>query len=99
MREKFPDEKSSEKLDDKTMEKLSNVKVILVNAPCSKSALMNPMDFLFQEGAGDITKDNKRVLLILNTICIQMSDFCVTSQLITKMRKEFQTLSKKRNAC
>jgi hypothetical protein len=52
MRERFPDEKSNEKLDEKTIEKLLNVKVILVNAPCSKSALMNPMDFLFQEGAG-----------------------------------------------
>jgi hypothetical protein len=53
MRERFPDEKSNEKLDEKTIEKLLNVKVILVNAPCSKSALMNPMDFLFQEGAGE----------------------------------------------
>lgn len=30
--------------------KLETVKVILINAPCSKSALMNPMEFLFQEG-------------------------------------------------
>jgi hypothetical protein len=30
--------------------KLENVKVVLINAPCSKSALMNPMEFLFQEG-------------------------------------------------
>jgi hypothetical protein len=52
MREKFPDEKSNDRLDDKVIEKLLNVKVILVNAPCSKSALMNPMEFLFQEGTG-----------------------------------------------
>lgn len=32
--------------------KLENAKVILINAPCSKSALMNPMEFLFQEGEG-----------------------------------------------
>lgn len=30
--------------------RLENAKVILINAPCSKSALMNPMEFLFQEG-------------------------------------------------
>lgn len=30
--------------------RLENVKVVLVNPPCSKSALMNPMEFLFQEG-------------------------------------------------
>lgn len=30
--------------------KLENVKVVLLNAPCSKTALMNPMEFLFQEG-------------------------------------------------
>lgn len=30
--------------------KIETVKVILINAPCSKSALMNPMEFLFQEG-------------------------------------------------
>lgn len=35
------------KADDPRME---SVKVILINAPCSKSALMNPMEFLFQEG-------------------------------------------------
>ena len=32
--------------------KIENAKVILVNAPCSKSALMNPMEFLFEEGEG-----------------------------------------------
>ena len=32
--------------------RLENVKVILINAPCSKSALMNPMEFLFEEGEG-----------------------------------------------
>ncbi len=32
--------------------KLETVKVILLNAPCSKSALMSPMEFLFQEGEG-----------------------------------------------
>lgn len=32
--------------------RLENAKVILINAPCSKSALMNPMEFLFQEGEG-----------------------------------------------
>lgn len=30
--------------------KTDNAKIILINAPCTKSALMNPMDFLFQEG-------------------------------------------------
>lgn len=34
--------------------RLENVKVILINAPCSKTALMNPMEFLFQEGEGCI---------------------------------------------
>jgi 16S rRNA C967 or C1407 C5-methylase (RsmB/RsmF family) len=43
MREDFLEVKS----DDARLE---NVKVILVNAACSKSALMNPMEFLFQEG-------------------------------------------------
>jgi hypothetical protein len=32
--------------------KLDTVKVILINAPCTKSALMSPMEFLFQEGEG-----------------------------------------------
>jgi hypothetical protein len=39
------------KVEDPRME---SVKVILINAPCSKSALMNPMEFLFQEGEGKI---------------------------------------------
>jgi len=43
------DEFQNAKLDDSRLE---NVKVILVNAPCSKSALMNPMEFLFEEGEG-----------------------------------------------
>ncbi len=43
MKEDFLDIKS----DDARLE---NAKVILVNAACSKSALMNPMEFLFQEG-------------------------------------------------
>jgi len=43
MREEF----QTVKYDDP---KLENAKVILVNAPCSKSALMNPMEFLFEEG-------------------------------------------------
>lgn len=30
--------------------KTENAKIILINAPCSKSALMNPMEFLFEEG-------------------------------------------------
>ena len=38
------------KIEDPRME---SVKVILINAPCSKSALMNPMEFLFQEGEGN----------------------------------------------
>ena len=33
--------------------KLDNSKVILINAPCTKSALMNPMEFLFHEGEGN----------------------------------------------
>lgn len=45
MREEF----QTVKYDDP---KLENAKVILVNAPCSKSALMNPMEFLFEEGEG-----------------------------------------------
>ncbi len=45
MREEF----NAAKYDES---KLENVKVILVNAPCSKSALMNPMEFLFEEGEG-----------------------------------------------
>ena len=32
--------------------KIENAKIILINAPCSKSALMNPMEFLFEEGEG-----------------------------------------------
>ena len=46
MREEF----LNSKWDDS---KLENVKVILINAPCSKTALMNPMEFLFQEGEGN----------------------------------------------
>lgn len=46
MREEF----LNSKWDDP---KLENVKVILINAPCSKTALMNPMEFLFQEGEGN----------------------------------------------
>ena len=34
--------------------KTDSVKVILINTPCSKSALMNPMEFLYQEGEGFI---------------------------------------------
>lgn len=30
--------------------KTDNAKILLINAPCSKSALMNPMEFLFDEG-------------------------------------------------
>ena len=45
VREEF----QNSKLEDSRLE---NVKVILVNAPCSKSALMNPMEFLFEEGEG-----------------------------------------------
>jgi 16S rRNA C967 or C1407 C5-methylase (RsmB/RsmF family) len=45
LRENFTDLK----YDDPRIE---NVKVILVNAPCSKSGLMNPMEFLFEEGEG-----------------------------------------------
>lgn len=45
MREEFLNTKT----DDPRLE---NVKVILINAPCSKTALMNPMEFLFQEGEG-----------------------------------------------
>ena len=39
---------------DLTMDdpRIENVKVVLVNAPCSKTALMNPMEFLYQEGEG-----------------------------------------------
>ena len=43
MKEEFTDVRA----DDSRLE---NVKVVLVNAACSKSALMNPMEFLFQEG-------------------------------------------------
>jgi hypothetical protein len=61
MKEDFLESKS----DDPRLE---NVKVILVNAACSKSALMNPMEFLFQEGEDvrhlrdytiDVNKPNK----------------------------------------
>ncbi len=43
MREEF----ISARYDDP---KTENTKIILINAPCSKSALMNPMEFLFDEG-------------------------------------------------
>ncbi len=46
MREEF----TNSRYDDP---KIENVKIILINAPCSKSALMNPMEFLFEEGEGN----------------------------------------------
>jgi hypothetical protein len=44
--------------------KIENVKIIVINAPCSKSALMNPMEFLFEEGEGIFTINYQRVLII-----------------------------------
>lgn len=58
--------------------KLDNVKVILINAPCTKSALMNPMEFLFQEGEG---LKNKIFLFYLNTFHL-LSYCCLDIRLL-----------------
>ena len=98
MREKFPDDKTNDKLDEKVIEKLLNVKVILINAPCSKSALMNPMEFLFQEGSGmlSIEEKKKKKHLFYKNSNFKMYAFYVIFQLIIKMKNGFYFLLKKK---
>ena len=44
-------------------------KIILMNAPCSKSALMNPMDFLFQEGEGKCNSTSHTNICVFHFVC------------------------------
>ena len=43
-----------------TDERLKNVRIIVVNVPCSKSGVVNPVDFVLQEGIATSIKELAR---------------------------------------
>ena len=43
-----------------TDERLKKVRIIVVNVPCSKSGIVNPVDFILQEGVTNSIKELAR---------------------------------------
>ena len=52
-----------------TDERLKNVRIIVVNVPCSKSGVVNPVDFVLQEGIATSIKELARGKTDSSKVC------------------------------